>query len=306
MESYGRRRTKNPPPAHRPTLSGGDPCIVNESIFAAPWWPLHVAVAWVLTRDREFTERVSSAGRTDISIDIALAVDQSAGRPAQTFEAGVPEAWHALFRAMADGRVPAAGARFTQRSAGTSAVERTGTRRSISAEEIGSLEYHRDGSDRCLIPTDWRAARSSNRRNLRGYRDVHVRSNALFAHFPPGGERVLSSEHVGTPTRPERGGFMPFTDAAYWIATKGGHFEIANIEDVSVWAPAYKELTDRIASGDVEIIGRGSGIGTPVKIAGYKFSNIGIDYPFTDTPDEMLFGKVPHVRCYLVRDLEHW
>src|SRR5262249_35869564 len=144
------------------------------------------------------------------------------------------------------------------------------------------------------------------RRNLRGYRDVHVRSNALFAHFPPGGERVLCSEHVGTPTRAERGGFMPFTDAAYWIATKGGRFEIANIEDVTAWALAYQELTDRIASGDVEIIGRGSGIGTPVKIAGYKFSNIGIDYPFTDTLDEMLFGKVPHVRCYLVRDLEHW
>ena len=32
------------------------------SIFKVAWWPIHVAVAWVLTRDRAIVERLNSPG----------------------------------------------------------------------------------------------------------------------------------------------------------------------------------------------------------------------------------------------------
>ena len=277
-----------------------------ESIFGAEWWPLHVAVAWVLTRDREFTERAGRVGKFLPSMELVLSNDAHTGNPAETFSNGVDEAWIKLREKISDGSVPTAGMPFRRLALDSVASETSDSRRHIAPAEIRSLEYHQDGEDACLAPTEWRVAHESNW-NLRcGYRDVHIDKERLVLNFPPGGPSTLTSEEVGPPMRPEGGGFMPLSQAVYWIATKGGLITIENIEDKNAWQGAYRDVLDHIASGEVEIIGRRNGYGTPTKIEGYRFSGISVDYPFSDTPDEILFGDEPHVRCYPFIDEEHW
>ena len=53
------------------------------SIFRAAWWPLPVAVAWVLTRDRVFVERSNRAGKSLRRIAVALAMDKIAWKANQ-------------------------------------------------------------------------------------------------------------------------------------------------------------------------------------------------------------------------------
>jgi hypothetical protein len=53
------------------------------SIFRAAWWPIHVAVAWALTRDRAFVERSSRAGKSLLGITVVLAIDNHGGTPTQ-------------------------------------------------------------------------------------------------------------------------------------------------------------------------------------------------------------------------------
>src|SRR5664280_575631 len=68
-------------------------------IFENKRWPLHTALAWVLTRDRPFTERFLAwphYPRLTRTIDIFPAADMN-------------WAWKELFAAMVDGRLPVFG-----------------------------------------------------------------------------------------------------------------------------------------------------------------------------------------------------
>ena len=170
-----------------------------ESIFEAEWWPLHVAVAWVLTRDREFTERAGRVGKFLPSMELVLTHDAHTGNPAATYRNGVDEAWTKLREKIGDGSVPAAGTPFDQLTLDSGSGKTSNSRQHIAPAEIGSLEYHQDGEDTCLV------AHGSNWNILRGYRDVHIHKERLVLNFPPGGRSTLTSEEVGPPMRPEGG-----------------------------------------------------------------------------------------------------
>jgi hypothetical protein len=264
---------------------------MSESILDAAWWPLHVAIGWVITREPEFTERV---GR-----------HQHAGKPAKTFCNDVDAAWTRLHNKIRDGFVPAEGKPFRRFALNNAGDEISDSRQYIAPAEIGSLEYHQNGNDLCLVPTEWRVRHESNGSFRFGYRDVHIDKKRLVLNFPAP-PPILTSDDLGPPMQPQGAGFMPLSQAAYWIATKGALVVIENVEDNNAWQDAYRDMLDHIASGEVEVVGRQNGYGTPTKIEGHRFSGICVEYPYSDTPNEVLFGDEPHLSCYPFIDEEHW
>jgi len=95
---------------------------------------------------------------------------------------------------------------------------------------------------------------------------------------------------------------MPLTEAAHWIASKGGTLAIGIAEQF--WKPAFDELVARIESEDVKVIGqRGAGNeDVPVHL----FSRIRIAYPYFDLPFSMLIGDGPYLDCSPFVDDDHW
>ena len=147
-----------------------------ESIFGATWWPIHVAVAWVLTRDRAFVERSNRAGKSLRSVAVALAMDKVDGKPTERYFKGSTDGWSALREEMTAGNVRASGTPF-RRVADLQghAVDMSELAREIPPVEIGTLRLQDDGNDKdCLVPEDWHVAHGSNWNNLRGYRNVRV------------------------------------------------------------------------------------------------------------------------------------
>ena len=156
-----------------------------ESIFGAAWWPIHVAVAWALTRDRAFVERSNCAGKSLRGIAVALAMDKVDGMPTEPYFKGGADAWSALREEMAVGNVRASGTPF-RRVADLQghAVETNEMAREIPAVEIASLRIQDDGGDKdCLVPEDWRVAHGSNWKNLRGYRNVQAFRDDMLRAF---------------------------------------------------------------------------------------------------------------------------
>lgn len=155
------------------------------SIFGAAWWPIHVAVAWVLTRDRAFVERSSRVEKSLLGITVGLAADKVYGKPTERYFEDADDAWSALREEMAAGKVRASGTPF-RRIADLQghAVETNEIAREIAAVEIGTLRLQNDGDDEdCLVPEDWRVAHGSNWKNLRGYRNVQVFRDDVLRAF---------------------------------------------------------------------------------------------------------------------------
>jgi len=146
------------------------------SIFKAAWWPIHVAVAWVLTRNRALVERSNRAGRSLRSIAVAIAMDKVRAKPTRRYFKRATKAWSALREEIAAGNVRASGTPFRRvADLESGAVNTSGMAREIPAVEIASLRLQDDGNDKdCLVPEDWRVAHGSNRNNLCGYRNVTV------------------------------------------------------------------------------------------------------------------------------------
>jgi hypothetical protein len=119
-------------------------------------------------------------------------------------------------------------------------------------------------------------------------------------------ELKVSDDCIGQPMSPDGGGFMPLSQAAYWIATKQGTHRIGDCNAREAWEPAYRELLKHIATGEILIIGRQTAGDLPSPIEGYKFSGIAIDFPFAlDTRLSLVAGKVPHLVCRL-SSAEDW
>src|SRR5262249_62036227 len=73
-------------------VGGGVVMVMTDNAFATTWWPLHVATAWVLSRDRDVTERHARVKGSTPSLFIGF--EDATGRP-QSFES-VKSAWNAL------------------------------------------------------------------------------------------------------------------------------------------------------------------------------------------------------------------
>jgi hypothetical protein len=144
------------------------------SIFRAAWWPIHVAVAWALTRDREFVERSSRDAKSLRSLTILLSADKVLHGARELYFEGVSSAWSALSKEIAAGSIRARGTSFRG--------ETTGEVCTIPAKEIASLRLQDDGRYQdCL------AHGSSRMKNLWGYRDVQIFQEEVLCVFPAEG-----------------------------------------------------------------------------------------------------------------------
>src|SRR5262249_7554941 len=120
----------------------------------------------------------------------------------------------------------------------------------------------------------------------------------------PGGNRTLTSDMIGGPVAPEGGGYMPLSQAAYWIVTNGGTNSV-DVDDQAAWKHAYDELLAHIASNDVQIIGQSSD-GMNEEINALLFAGLRVSYPYHDTPSELWFGSEPYIESFPFIDDEHW
>jgi len=103
--------------------------------------------------------------------------------------------------------------------------------------------------------------------------------------------------------KPEGPGYMPLVCAAQWIATQGGAIEI-NPHDVAIWKDAYSALLARIASDEVAVIGMRDGENE--EVTGHLFASIRVDYPFSETPLELMFSEDLLLSSCPYYDEEQW
>ena len=104
------------------------------------------------------------------------------------------------------------------------------------------------------------------------------------------------------PMSPDVGGYMALTEAAYWIATQGGRRDFF-LNDEKTWGAAFAELFRRIASDELEIIGRYRGLHLKEKIEGLLFSNIAVCFPFWGVSPAAEFNIMNGDKPYLYTTL---
>src|SRR5688500_15145165 len=81
--------------------------------FELKWWPIDIAIAWVLTRDRTFVERQwKRSGDGLLDITVAVALDKHYGHPLKLEFPGVEEAWTQLKSHLEDGSINIVGTPF--------------------------------------------------------------------------------------------------------------------------------------------------------------------------------------------------
>jgi hypothetical protein len=103
--------------------------------------------------------------------------------------------------------------------------------------------------------------------------------------------------------KPDGPGYMPLYFAAQWIATRGGTLEI-DPSDLSVWQDAFAQLLPRIASDEVTATGMRKG--QREKLEGHIFAGILVDFPFHDTPVNLLVSEELYLWSRVYIDEEHW
>jgi hypothetical protein len=170
------------------------------------WWPLAIAVAWVLLRSKRVVEQLLDRHPrkpiTFTTVATYAAALKAGGQHTTPKLENCEAAFRELLHPLETGEIEIAGTPFVRVSdrEGSSRLE-MGTQQTIFYTEISSLVPYNDQGDLCLIPRDWRAAHGSARTNLRGYRNVVVRSAALVGRFPEERTQLahVSSDAVVSP-----------------------------------------------------------------------------------------------------------
>jgi hypothetical protein len=264
-------------------------------LFYNECWQLWTALAWVLTRDQEFTER---AGPRDY--DPQAFNDEYVNYPE------TDKGWHVLFSALVAGSISLVGMPTGRTGNPDQPPPRTGTKRKISPKIIRSLEW---GWLSAEIPWLRRKPRFGRPGEYVGYRNVCTSSRELLVCFPPGSDPIAHKVNPNEPAiHPEGLGYMALSAVACWIACEGGAGSFFT-RDKEAWSAAFAKLLSAIASGDVEIIGRQSGLALPDRINGRKFSSIPVDYPYQDRAcSDLELGNEARLQCsgYYWKEEDRW
>lgn len=125
---------------------------------------------------------------------------------------------------------------------------------------------------------------------------VQIGYAELQSVFPRNGLELLTSKLIGPPIRPSDVPDLSLTEAAHWIATKGGSVECV-ISDAEVWKQAFAELIKKNVNDDVALLGRRRGTGLHEKIPGEALVGIRIDHPY-QICFELVFSDEPYLECY--------
>jgi hypothetical protein len=187
----------------------------------------------------------------------------------------------------------------------------------LSEHALEATGISTDTGERTVIPDyAWRDLRDIEERGRdvlqvratgrvstdRRYNDVALRRQNIMAIWQP--HRLEERRHeLSALIKPEGPGYMPLYFAAQWIATRGGTVEI-DPSDLSVWQDAFAQLLARIASDEVTVTGMRDG--QREKLEGHIFAGILVDFPFHDTPFNLLVSEELYLRSCVYLDEEHW
>ena len=278
----------------------------ERTVFGVAWWPIDVAVAWMLTRDRSFLEEYWKHKGSLLRISIEMAFRATSKPPHKQSYENADDAWTELKGLLDGGKVRAVGTPF-QHLTDLSGVgaETHENQRDIPDGEMSSLALLEAEEELFLVPSDWRVARGSNWRNLRGYRNVQVSSANLLTLNLPHKHIRLPSQYFGPPIDPHGLKEIPLVQAAYWIASEGGSVTF-NFRDRSNWEAAFAQLIPKIAAGYIAVNGRKHAKGLAAEIPSVNFAGIAIDYPYSETPMEFLTGERAHIQSYGITGAEMW
>ena len=223
-------------------------------------WPIWKVLAWVLTRDQEFTER---SGPQDFAPD---RVDEE-----YVSHDEVAKAWRLLHNALVAGSID-------------SLLPAHVTLINVQLIPIMQGKYLTNVVR--SLTWDWLTA------------NVEASSQEVLRYFPPGSNPIAQRVDLTQPEiRPNGAGYMDLTYAACWIATDGGRVSFFYREK-EVWRSAFEKLLPAMASGEIEVIGRHNG-GFPAPIMGTLFASITVEYPYHDEVRlNLMWGEKPYVRCW--------
>ncbi|MGB8607414.1 hypothetical protein [Bradyrhizobium sp.] len=143
------------------------------------WVPLHLAIGWIFTRDRDFVGKLPFDGSTrKVAVAIAIQIEMAKGTKAKPID----DSWLDLRDAMLTGKVRAQGIPYWRRPRdGGFPVETAEVRRDIPAAEIADANLRDDNEYRdCLIPKDWHVSSAPFYRNIQV-----LRANLLAVFRPP-------------------------------------------------------------------------------------------------------------------------
>ena len=249
-------------------------------------WKLHTALAWIMTRDREFTERCLA-----LSYYPCLTIGEIP--PASD----VNESWKLLFGALSDGRIPVFG--YPTEIWKSPEVQ-------LSSNHLRGLDWANpsefEGTE--FMPGLRRREAMKFRSDKEfaipegiAFRYVTVSSSAVIQEFPAQGAAIgFTSGEYGPPERPDGGGYMRLTSAAYWIATEGGKQSFF-LRDNAVWSRSFKELLDQIIDGQVEVIGRPKNTSFQERLEGIRLSSILIQFTLDDPRTIESSDQFPVLEC---------
>ena len=105
---------------------------------------------------------------------------------------------------------------------------------------------------------------------------------------------ALNTSRIGQPEFPTGAGYMHFSGAVYWIATEGGKKNFW-IREERVWRVAVETLLDRVAGGQVAIIGRRSVNEPSGELPGTMFAALEIDLPYSPPSFPLIVGDQPYL-----------
>lgn len=108
----------------------------------------------------------------------------------------------------------------------------------------------------------------------------------------------LSSEEVPLKL-PTGGGHMSITQAAFWIMTEGGNKHIADLGQPEYWVAPFDTLLRRIASEEVEAVGRSTkGGDLAERIDAVLFAGLTVSYPFAQVSLTHALGETAYLDSY--------
>jgi hypothetical protein len=155
-----------------------------DDLFSAKWWRRDVAIAWVLTRDRGFTQEQHDRGPRITALDVAYALHSPRQEGVTSWHA-----WETLQIEAVAGRVRVAGkpVEVLKDTSGNSQSTMQ-ARRLIDELELEDLIVHQDSGREYLIDKNWQVSRGSDWSRFRGFADVEIDTAQVMKAFPEMGE----------------------------------------------------------------------------------------------------------------------
>lgn len=221
-------------------------------------WPLHKALAWVLTRDETFTHNAAND-------DFTPRLPQFDWRRGGDEE----KAWVRLHATMCSGVVKVFDAR--------------GNRLEVTAIADTDWGFDENGNP-CL------------KKEFGTPLFVLLDRADVTSEFSELDDPISETTENLSWERPTGSGDMPLFHAAAWIGSRQ-NLKPFFLRDRVTWDRAYTELLPHLVSGDIGVAGRYRGSGLATSVNGVVFSGVEFDLPYVTAPLSLIMVERPHLRC---------